>query len=933
MPRALNLYETYSRQDVHDLFVPGKRFIPRAGTWGMWGFVPIADKPGDFVFFVSIGKEQAGHKFDEWITEDGIINWQSQPRQSLADRRIQQFIHHNPVKNNIYLFLRRQKTGPYTYLGRLAYHDHDPKRECPVHFHWQILEWNPPPMVLQTMGLTLRSGEPQPAPQATSTVSFEWRGIQYTVDREALRSTIQQHIHAGLPYEATRFRDWYIELEGQRLSTKWIFHLLTGADYSEFDAPTARDKLYKIGIQSYPVQQSAETAKPLPDNVPPAAPPSPTETAALPTHPEEIESPTKTVQFEWRDTVYSYNEQALHNSLHKRIQEGLPEDALQIDKWYIAAAGQTISPKWVFHRLTKANFQQFNTQTAHNRISQLGLPVFYRANYLDIKRGCTVQLAYPNLAANDSQPNHHAFAQAFVQKINQELGNGLLVFPNSQNKNEVNYILTDIGQGFLRRNKQGELELSFEFSNTGISPDTLLQKVKLVLPEAQKSLGYPIYVAGLAKNNWRVSTEIIIIDKFFFEMWDFLYDSLHDSNTNKLDGKNVPEQWDQYYKKVKQSHPRSPWDDLADTLFGMALAEFINAIAPVIQQASQQNESDKDKDRPQLPEGKMSEIKFFRPQTIKAMIDLIFELAQVGEVSLESTINNGLRGYHLFQLVRSGWAIPTPYSLVVTPRFVNILPINDRDAIKDLLNLSNWDIQGWANFDRKAFHLPIPKKYPNLGFEYIYGSKPSIFYQDNLWRPVWLVNYLPENDWDDWEVSNLMQAYPSLREAKLYVHSALPIQNIYGGTPEAQDASWKTAFYWLMLQLLILSDPETGSYYDPRIFLTLSDGWREGSLARLYLQGEYIGDLADCLQNLLLPFRWVWVNRSGSATQDQQSVLGLLRLLLKINIAELGKDGRVQFTDAYRRHLFESQAKAQLYYLSSKEARDQLRDAIKEMSQ
>jgi hypothetical protein len=191
---------------------------------------------------------------------------------------------------------------------------------------------------------------------------------------------------------------------------------------------------------------------------------------------------------------------------------------------------------------------------------------------------------------------------------------------------------------------------------------------------------------------------------------------------------------------------------------------------------------------------------------------------------------------------------------------------------------------------------------------------------------------LSDIDWDDWEISSLMKENNLIfTESKYHVHSSLPIQNIYGGIPEVQDAAWKTSFYWLMLQLLILSDPETGSVYDPRISLTLSDGWRDGSIARLFLQDDYIGDLAVNLETLLSPFKWVWVNRSQGDYQDKQSVLGLLRLLLKIDIAKLGNEGRLQFTDSYRRELFQSQAKAQFYYRSSKEARDKLRDTIKEM--
>jgi len=253
MARALTLYETYTRQEVHDLFDPGSRFTPSAGTWGLWGIVPIPQAAGDFVLFVTFGREQAGHAFDEWITASGVINWQSQPRQSLADRQVQQFIHHDPARNHIHLFLRTSKSSPYTYLGRLAYHTHDLQRERPVYIQWQILEWNPPQTCLQAMGLTLRPEESQPATQLPADASFDWRGVHYPVNLRQLQSTISRQIVSGLPEEALRFRDWYIEVEGQPVSPKWIFHLITGAGYNEFDAPTARNKLAQIGLIAKPV--------------------------------------------------------------------------------------------------------------------------------------------------------------------------------------------------------------------------------------------------------------------------------------------------------------------------------------------------------------------------------------------------------------------------------------------------------------------------------------------------------------------------------------------------------------------------------------------------------------------------------------------------------------------------------------------------------
>lgn len=140
--KTLSLNETYTREDVHGIFSPETRFIPQAGTWGLHGVVPVPYRPGDWVFFVSYGQSQAEHKFDEGITEDGVLTWQSQPRQDLNDARIREWINHNESINTIHLFLRESLKGPYTYFGRLKYLTHDTTRSQPVHFQWELLDWD-----------------------------------------------------------------------------------------------------------------------------------------------------------------------------------------------------------------------------------------------------------------------------------------------------------------------------------------------------------------------------------------------------------------------------------------------------------------------------------------------------------------------------------------------------------------------------------------------------------------------------------------------------------------------------------------------------------------------------------------------------------------------------------------------------------------------
>jgi hypothetical protein len=157
---TLNLYEDYSRQAVHDLFDPDSPFAPGAGKWGLHGIVQWPDRPSDFVFFLrSIDRD---HRFDEGITPDGVLSWQSQPNQGFDSRVIKELIAHDELSSNIYLFPRTSTSGPYTYLGRLKYLRHDASRQRPVYFQWQILDWNPRDEMLRRMGLVLDRAADEP---------------------------------------------------------------------------------------------------------------------------------------------------------------------------------------------------------------------------------------------------------------------------------------------------------------------------------------------------------------------------------------------------------------------------------------------------------------------------------------------------------------------------------------------------------------------------------------------------------------------------------------------------------------------------------------------------------------------------------------------------------------------------------------------------
>lgn len=154
-PVLLEKYHDYDRSEVHDIFSPQTPFKAQTGTWGLQGIVKVPNRIKDYVLFVTFGQQQAGHIFDEGITEEGILAWQSQPGQDFQSFIIKDLINHNQLTDNIYLFLRTKKGTKYTYLGKLAYIDHDIERVKPVYFHWQILDWDISYEKLDDMNLVL----------------------------------------------------------------------------------------------------------------------------------------------------------------------------------------------------------------------------------------------------------------------------------------------------------------------------------------------------------------------------------------------------------------------------------------------------------------------------------------------------------------------------------------------------------------------------------------------------------------------------------------------------------------------------------------------------------------------------------------------------------------------------------------------------------
>jgi hypothetical protein len=139
----LKLSSKYTRKDIHGIFAPEANYTPGSGTWGIHGFIPIPETTNDYVFISTFGQKDLGYEFKEYISDNGIMVWQSQKKQRLDDRHIQKWIYHDELVSNIHFFLRaNDKDSAWTYMGKLKYLNHDSNRQQPVHFQWQLINWS-----------------------------------------------------------------------------------------------------------------------------------------------------------------------------------------------------------------------------------------------------------------------------------------------------------------------------------------------------------------------------------------------------------------------------------------------------------------------------------------------------------------------------------------------------------------------------------------------------------------------------------------------------------------------------------------------------------------------------------------------------------------------------------------------------------------------
>lgn len=150
---ALIRLQAYNREEIAHVFEPEAKFTPGAGRWGMPGIVETPRDSADFVFMVTLGEPDVSNPYQDALTLDGRLIWESQTKQGFDSPTIRKLLVHDHKVNNVHLFLRAQKGAKYTYFGLLGYFSHDTNKQNPVHFIWTVQNWNIDQEQLKSLGI------------------------------------------------------------------------------------------------------------------------------------------------------------------------------------------------------------------------------------------------------------------------------------------------------------------------------------------------------------------------------------------------------------------------------------------------------------------------------------------------------------------------------------------------------------------------------------------------------------------------------------------------------------------------------------------------------------------------------------------------------------------------------------------------------------
>ena len=80
--------------------------------------------------------------------------------------------------------------------------------------------------------------------------SIHLAGQTFTLSQADVLAVVRRALAGGLPPAAKRFTRWYLLVDGERLSVKWVMSLATDLPTDRFTTYQARSQLRKLGLEA-----------------------------------------------------------------------------------------------------------------------------------------------------------------------------------------------------------------------------------------------------------------------------------------------------------------------------------------------------------------------------------------------------------------------------------------------------------------------------------------------------------------------------------------------------------------------------------------------------------------------------------------------------------------------------------------------------------
>ena len=110
-----------------------------------------------------------------------------------------------------------------------------------------------------------KSTPSQRTPQLTTKQSIKISGETFVLSLTDVLTKVRRALADGLPPEAKRFIHWYLLVDDEPLSVKWVMALVTGLPTDRFTTYQARNQLRKLGLEAQSADKLEAVGRPTSD--------------------------------------------------------------------------------------------------------------------------------------------------------------------------------------------------------------------------------------------------------------------------------------------------------------------------------------------------------------------------------------------------------------------------------------------------------------------------------------------------------------------------------------------------------------------------------------------------------------------------------------------------------------------------------------------